>query len=265
MNLDPQRIIEFETVIPKCMQALSSVMPGLEIVIRDDLVLSCTKDYPSMDANHAFLLRETPEKIDCLIDEVTSYFKEKELPTAILVSPACTPADLPERLLKRGFIRQEPDEYWLYMEHIQSAAAPRTSPRVIVKPLRKEDAGLFAKTMVAAYAMTPEWAPILADALEPSIGHPNIEHYLAFIDGKPVATMTSMFYEEYVVVGSAGILPEHRGSSLLFNMGVKVLTQARDRGADTILGQTVVGPLFERFLRIYGFKQAFKRQVYILE
>jgi hypothetical protein len=113
--------------------------------------------------------------------------------------------------------------------------------------------------------MTPDWAPMLAKVLEPSVDQPNITHYLAFIDQKPVATMTAMHYKEYVVVGSAGILPEHRGTSLLYNFGVKVLTQARDKGADTILGQTTVGPMFERFLRIYGFKQAFKRQGYFLE
>jgi hypothetical protein len=46
---------------------------------------------------------------------------------------------------------------------------------------------------------------------------------------------------------------------------VVALSQARDKGADTILAQTTVGPMFERFLRICGFKQAFKRQGYILE
>jgi hypothetical protein len=240
-------------------------MPGMETILRDNLVLVYSKEYPSQDTNHAFLLRETPEKIDGLLDEVIAYFKKQDLPTTIMVSPACTPADLPQHLLKRGFVKQEPDECWLYMEHIQAAKVPKTDPRFVVKEVKTEDVGLFAEIMVAAYEMTPEWVPVLEKALEPSIGHPNISHYLAFLDQKPVATMTTMHYKEYVVVGSGGILPEHRGTALLFNLGVKVLSQARDKGADTILGQTIVGPLFERFLRIYGFKQAFKRQAYILE
>ncbi|MBN2117260.1 MAG: hypothetical protein JW730_11850 [Anaerolineales bacterium] len=265
MNLDTQRIIEFEMVIPKCFQALSSVMPGVDITMRDDLVLICTKDYPSLDTNHAFLLRETPEKIDGLIDEVIAYFKAKDLPTMIMVSPACAPADLPQRLLQRGFVRQEPDECWLFLEHIQARKAPKTDPRIVVKQVEKEDARLFAETMVAAYEMPPEWVPILEKALEPSIGHPSIDHYLALIDQKPVATVTTMYHEEYVVVGSGGVLPEHRGSSLIFNLAVVALSRARDKGADTILGQTVLGPRFERFMRICGLKQAFKRQTYILE
>jgi len=265
MNLDIQKIVEYETVIPNCIRALSDVMPGVQIVLRDNLVLIDSKDYPSLDINRAFLLRETPEKIDDLIDEVIAYFKARDLPATIMVSPACTPADLPERLLKRGFVRQEPDECWLVMDHIQARKVPRTDPKVVVKPVTKEDVGLFAETMVAAYEMAPEWAPMLEKALEPSIGHPNIDHYLAFIEQKPAATVTTMQYKDYVIVGSGGVLPQHRGSTLLFNVSVIALAHAREKGADTILGQTTVGPMFERFLRMCGFKQAFKRQGFILE
>lgn len=265
MKLDAQKMVEYETVIPSCIQGLSSVMPGMEAILRDDLVLIYSQDYPSLDINRAFLLRQTPEKIDGLIDEVVSYFKDKGLPTTIMVSPACTPADLPERLLKRGFVRQEPDECWLVLEHLQQARIPKTDPKIIVKPVKLEDIELFAQTMVAAYEMTPDWVPMLAKVLEPSINQPNIKHYIAFINEKPVATMTTMIHKEYVVVGSGGVLPEHRGTGLVYNLAVIVLSQAKDDGADTILGQTTVGPMFERFLRICGFKQAFKRQGFVLE
>lgn len=265
MNIDLEKIVEYETIIPKCIQALGGAMPGVQTLLRDDLVLIHSKDYPALDINRAFLLRETPEKIDCLLEEVIAYFKERGLPTTIMVSPACTPADLPQRLLKRGFVRQEPDECWIVMEHIKSAKAPRTNPKVVVKQVMKADVEVFAETMVAAFEMTSDWVPMLVTALEPSIDQPNISHYIAFLDQKPVATMTTMHYQDYVILGSGGIIPQHRGTSLLFNFGVNVLVQARDKGADTVLGQTTVGPLFERFLRIYGFKQAFKRQGYFLE
>jgi hypothetical protein len=129
----------------------------------------------------------------------------------------------------------------------------------------RDDLGVFVETMVAAYEMNPDWIPALENMLEPSIGLPDINNYLAFIDDKPVATVTTMHHKEYVVVGSGGVLPQHRGTNLLYNLAVVALTQARDKGADTILAQTTVGPKFERFLRICGLKQAFKRQGYILE
>jgi hypothetical protein len=265
MSLDPQKIVEFETVIPTCIQALSSVMPGIHAILRDDLVLIYSTDYPSADTNRAFLLRQAPEKIESLIDEVIAYFKEKNLPTTIMVSPGCAPTDLPQRLLKRGFVRQEPDECWLMLEHIKNMKVPRTDSRIAVRLVTRDDLGVFVETMVAAYEMNPDWIPALENMLEPSIGLPDINNYLAFIDDKPVATVTTMHHKEYVVVGSGGVLPQHRGTNLLYNLAVVALAQARDKGADTILAQTTVGPKFERFLRICGLKQAFKRQGYILE
>ena len=174
----------------------------------------------------------------------------KEITHNDLVSPACTPADLPQRLLKRGFVKQEPDECWLVLEHLQTARVPKTDPKIVVRPVKGSEVGLFAETMVAAYEMTPEWVPMLAKVLEPSIGQPNFHHYLAFIDQEPVATMTIMRHQDYVIVGSAGVLPKHRGSSLIYNLAANVLLQARDEGVDTVLLQTTLGPIFERFLRI---------------
>ena len=265
MNLDIQKIIEYETVIPSCSRALSSVMPEMQTILRDDLALVCSKKYPSTDINYACLLRQTPEKIEGLIDEVIACFKEKELPTTIMVSPACTPDDLSQRLLKRGFTKQEPAESWLVIENLQTAKVPKIDSKVSVKQIKKEDAGLFAETMVAAYEMDAEWAPMLAQTLEPSIGQPTIRHFLAFMNQKPVATMTTMRYKDYVVAGSVGVLPEYRRSGIVLNIGIPVLLQMREEGAGIVLVQTTLGLMFERFLRIYGFKQAFKRQGYVLE
>lgn len=265
MNLDPKKIAEFETVIPTCIQTLSNVLPGIQTILRDDLVLIYSQEYPSQDINRAFLLRETPEKIESLIDEVIAYFKERGMPTIIMVSPGCTPADLPERLLKRGFVRQEPDESWLILENIKNVKVPWTDPRVDVRLVTKDDLGVFAETMTAAYEMDTEWIPMLEKTLAPSIGLPNINNYLAFINNKPVATVTTMHHKEYVVVGSGGVIPAYRGTSLIYNLAVVALAKARDNGANTILAQTTVGPKFERFLRICGLKQAFKRQGFILE
>ena len=264
MSLDLQRIVEYERIIPLCMQPLIGVMPGLDAILRDDLVLMYTPDYPSPDANQAFLLRATEDTVETLIDEVTEYYKTRNMPPAIYVSPACTPVDLPKRLLKRGFVKQEPDESWLAFEHLQAAKVPKTDPKIVVQQISKSEVGQFAEVMAAAYEMPPEWVPMLVSSLEPSVGQPNFRHYLAFKDQNPLATITVMRHKDYAVVGSAGVLPDHRGSTLIFNLTVNVLVQARQEGVDTAILQTTLGPIFERFLRICGFKLAFRRTGYIL-
>jgi hypothetical protein len=266
MSLDLQKMIEYERTIPLCTQPLVGVMPGCGVILRDDLALISSQEYPSPDGNYASLLRTTEDQTESLIDEVITYFQARGLPPTILLSPACTPSDLPQRLLKRGFVKQEPAESWLVLDNLQKARVPKTDPKYVVRPVEKgADVRLFAEIMMQAYEMSSEWAPRLVDVLEPTIGQPNISHYLAYVDQKPAATMTLLRYKEYVIVGSGGVLPEYRGTSLVFNLSVKVLGQAREEGVETILGQTTLGPLFERFLRICGFKMAFTRTGYTLE
>jgi hypothetical protein len=264
MNLDLQKIVEYERVMPSCMQPLIGVMPGLDVVLREDLALISSLEYPSPDANQAFLLRTTREAADALIDEVTGYFKAKDLPTSIFISPACTPSDLPQRLLQHGFVKQTPDESWMVLEHLQTFRIPKADPKISIRQVDASEAGLFAEVMAAAYEMPAEWAPQLAKALEPSMNQPNFHYYLALMDQQPMATMTLRQYKEYAIVGAAGVLPQHRGSTLIFSLASNVLMQARKEGVDTVFLQTTLGPLFERFLRICGFKLAFKRTGYML-
>ena len=265
MGFDTQRIAELEQILPQIYQGLAASIPGTEVIIRDDLILICSQSYPDPDINRAFLLRTTPEKAEPLIDEIIEKYTSNGMPTNILISPACSPADLPKRLLKRGFVKQEPDESWLVYENLQAAKIPPTDPKIIVKPVVKAEVETFAKVMTAAFGMSPEWVSMLAQVLEPTVGLPNLTHYLAYRDGEPMATLTLMREKNLVVIGSGGVVPEQRGSSLIFNLAVKALAQAQAEGAETIVGQTTVGPLLERYLRIYGFKLAFKRACYKLE
>jgi hypothetical protein len=264
MNLDSQKVAEYERILPLCMQPMIGAMPGLDVILRDDLTLISSPEYPSPDANQAFLLRTSKETADALIDEVTTYFKAKDMPAAIWISPACTPSDLSQRLLQRGFVKQEPEESWLVFEHLQAVKTPKVDPKIVVRQVKVSEIGIFAEVMAAAYEMSPEWVPTLINALEPSVGRPNFHHYLAFIDQEPLATITVMRHQDCAILGSAGVIPNHRGSSLIYNLAANVLLHARDEGVDTVLLQTILGPIFERFLRIIGFKLAFKRTGYVL-
>jgi hypothetical protein len=264
MSLDLGKIVEYERIMPLCMQPALGAMPGSDVILRDDLALISSLNYPSPDSNHACLLRTSAANIEALIDEVIEYFKSRDLPATIFTSPACSPVDLPERLLRRGFVKQEPDESWLALEHLQTTRVPKVDPKITVRQVEKAEVKLFAEVMAAAYEMPAEWLPMLLQVLEPTIGLPDFRHYLAFANGQPLATITVMRHEQFAVVGSAGVLPEQRGSSLIYNLTVGVLDKAQQEGVDTIILQTTLGPLFERLLRIYGFKFAFKRSGYTL-
>lgn len=266
MNLTPQQIAELELIIPTIAQGLVEAVPGVEVVLRDDIVILSSHSFPSADINRAYLFRTTPEHTDALIDEVVDFFKTRELPASIMVSPACAPDDLPVRLEARGFLRQETDEAWMVLEGLQKIKAPKIDRSVTVKRVEDQaDVVSFAEVMTGAYDMPADWAPFLAQMLEPTIAVPGFAHYLAFVKGVPAATLTLMRHGQYATIGSGGVLPEYRGTRTIYNMAVEVLSEAKRDGVETVVGQTSLGPKFERYLRIGGFKLAFRRTEYKLE
>ena len=101
--------------------------------------------------------------------------------------------------------------------------------------------------------------------LEPTVTVPGFAHYLAFVKDVPAATLTLMRHGQYATIGSGGVLPEFRGTRTIYNMAVEVLSAARREGIQTVVSQTSLGPKFERYLRISGFKLAFRRTEYKLE
>ncbi len=133
MNMDPQKIAELELIIPTIAQGLVEAVPGVEVVLRDDIVILSSHSFPSADINRAYLFRTTPERTDALIDEVIDFFKARDLPASIMVSPACTPDDLPQHLEARGFVRQETDEAWMVLDNLQKVKVPKLDKSVTVK------------------------------------------------------------------------------------------------------------------------------------
>jgi hypothetical protein len=266
MNINAKTIAELELIIPTIAQDLVKTVPGVEVVLRDDIVILSSHSFPSADVNRAYLFRTTPECTDVLVDEVIGFFKARELPASIMVSPACMPDDLPQRLEARGFVPQEVDEAWMVLNNLQKIKVPKLTRSVSVKRVEsKADVAIFAEVMTSAYDMPVDWAPSLAQMLEPTVTVPGFAHYLAFIKDVPAATLTLMCHGQYAIIGSVGVLPKFRGTRTIYNMAVEVISEAKNDGIQTIVAQTSVGPKFERYLRIGGFKLVFRRTEYKLE
>jgi GNAT superfamily N-acetyltransferase len=262
MNLNPEQIAELEHHNYAAIIPTAEVTPGMEVVLRDDVILNSSTVFPTPDLNHACLLRATPGTVSALLDEVTAYFADREVPVTLFVSPACTPEDLTARLTARGFVKQREEEAWMVLEHASDFALAAPARDVIVEQIGPEDAPTFARVFLRAFDMPEDYAPYMAQLLAPSIGLPGVFHYLAHIDDKPAGICTLLCYQDLAIVGSAGVLPIRRGRRVLASLAFTVHAQAQRQGIDRALLQTTAGTMFERFLRISGFKRAFTRACY---
>jgi hypothetical protein len=241
----------------------------LEVVLRNDVILTSSRAFPTPDTNHACLLRTSPEGADGLIAEVTAYFGSRNLqgdtsPVVIYVSPACAPGDLRERLLARGFHRQQEEESWMVLEDLPNFNLPSPYPGFTVKPITKSEATVFAEVFMAAFDLPIDFAPLMAQLIEPTVGLSTVLHYLALEEGQPVGTCSMLRHESFGVLGSTGVLTRRRGAGAATSLAVRALTDARDHGVHTVMLQTAADTWLERFLRISGFERAFTRRCYVL-
>lgn len=258
------RFAELEWANYAATRPSAQVTSSLEVTLRDDVVYTISEAFPTPDSNHACLLRTTDEGADHLVSEVISLFQAKGLPVAIYISPACTPPDLPKRLLERGFDKQPEEETWMVLENLLDFDLPSPYPDITVRTVKKNAIILFARVFMAAFSMPDEFAPLMAQLMRPSAELPNVHHYLAFDEGQPIGTCSLLRHERFGVLGSAGVVDEHRGHGAATNLAIRALADAREKGTDTVMLQTTADTWLERFLRISGFKRAFTRSCYVL-
>lgn len=263
MDMTGQRVAALERINYEATLAIAQVTPGLELHLKPEVILTSSDIFPFPDTTHACLLQAAPPTVDDLIDEVTAYFQAKGLPPAVFVSPACTPADLGERLQRRGFIRREAEEAWLTLNPLPDLDLPAAA-EITVQQIGPTEALMFAGIFMTAFGLPLDVAPAMAQLLAPSLQVPGVYHYLARCGDDPAAICSLICYQNVAILGSAGVVPAHRGSRVISILVAETIRQARQHGAATLLLQTTAGAPLERLLRINGFKRAFTRIGYIL-
>ncbi len=259
------QIAELEWANYAATHSAARVTPGLDLVLREDVILTGSHLLPMPDANHACLVRSTGYAVGALIDEVITYFQGRDVPPTFYLSPACSPDDLPERLIARGFAKQTQEEAWMVLEDIPHRDIPSPTPNVTVRGIEREEVPAFARVFLKAFGMPADYAPPFVQLLEPSVGLENAWHCMAFDRrDQPIGTCSLLTYGQYGVLGSAGIIRSRRGKGAATNMAIAAVDEARRRGLMTLMLQTTSDTLLERLLRIHGFKRVFTRTCYVL-
>jgi len=261
---DAERIAALEVTNYLSMEDMLRATPTSRLIVRDDVILTSVRIFPMADMNHACLLRPAPGNVDRLIDEVTDYFKSRRLPVNIFVSPACTPPDLPARLVERGFRKQEAAEYWITLDMPPGWQPPAVaSSDVAIKQITRRQVGLYARIYLAGIGMPTIFAPVMAFLLRRTFGLPHIHYYLAWLGDKPVGVGLWHSYGDMASLNGAAVLPAYRGSRVALTFAAEAAAEIHRQGIHTIVCQTVLRSM-QRVLCYYGFKRAFTRDHYVL-
>jgi hypothetical protein len=264
MDLTARQVAEMEDSNYATLAAIARVTPGMSLIQRDDVIIICNPAFPIPDTTHACRLRTTPQNAEGLIAEVAEYFTSQDLPATIILSPACTPADLPGRLLERGFVRQEAEDAWLILDNVPGVPIPPAIPSAQVRSVGSDEAATYAAVYLTAFEMPLEFAPYMAERMQPVMSLPGFYHYIAFIDGQPAGVCSLYCNGSFGILGSTGVIPAYRRGGAATNLGISAVADAQKQGVQTLVVQTTGGTLFERFILMSGFKKAFTRICYSL-
>lgn len=263
-HIATSKVAELERLNYQATAAIAHATPGVELWLRDDVIITSNAAFPYPDATHACLLQADSTTVDTLISEIITYFQARALPPTVLVSPACTPTDLPERLQQRGFVTQPETETWLAFENLLEAVVPPLDPKIAVEAVTPATLSAFIQAMLAAFAMPAELAPFMTQLTEPSVGLPGVFHFVAWLAGQPVGTGSLICHQQVGILGGVGVVPTCRGSKAATNLFFQAGRTAQSQGVDTLLMQTTAGRLLERLLRLGGCKPIFTRTAYTL-
>jgi hypothetical protein len=262
--VDIQEVFRLERINYEALVPVAEVTPGLDLVIRSDVILTSSETFPAPDTTHACLLRATPETVDALLDEVVAYFLDRDLPVTVFVSPACTPDDLGDRLLQRGFYPHEGQESWVFLDRLEDIIFYSQREDVRLHRVGPEDVLVFAETFLKGFELPLEAAPVMADMLRPSVDLPTSFHYLARFEGHDVGTISLVKHQEYGIIGSTGILPEYRRSKVVVELFRAAYSEAQQQGIKHLFAQTEINSTAERLLLTNSFRRVFVRQGYTL-
>ncbi len=192
--------------------------------------------------------------VDKMIDNALAYFRGKDFECAFTLSPLDRPADLAERLKRRGFAFD-----------LQAVAmnCDRTAQSVAPGSIRIEEPGpgryeVWCGTMCRAFDFPDDVGALSRTVLD----IPEVRLYLAWVDGKPAGT--SLLYSKYDMgcVDFVGTLPQYRRKGVASALTARAVADSRAMGNRWTGLEVAAGSAAEKVYEGIGFRPIHNRPRY---
>lgn len=244
------------------LAALFSFLPGAETG-RDDAGCWTLSGVPFPFFNSVVATAASPERADVAIERVVARARRRGVPVLWWIGPSTRPADLGARLERHGFERDEPAPGMLLeLAHLPARGA---APAGLVVERVSDAAALAAwvTVMRIGFGIESELeAPWRAWLSAVGLGDDSpFRHFLARLDGVPVATASVLLAAGVAGVYNVATLPAARRRGCGAEVTRQALAAARDREGQawSILHSS---PMGLRVYRALGFRAHCRIGVY---
>ena len=179
----------------------------------------------------------------------------------VQLSPAALPSDLPVQLESQGLAVRD---RWTKVH--RGPGAPSTSETAVsVEQIGPERAAAFAEVTTIGFGMPPQLRPWIAS----TVGRSGWRHYLASLDGTPIAAAALFVAGTVGWLGVASTLPQARRHGAQGALLARRVADASAMGCSHVITETSEqlpnrpNPSFRNMLRA-GFAVVYHRPNYML-
>jgi hypothetical protein len=196
------------------------------------------------------------------LHELLGRFRDRGLRNfGVQLSPAAQPADLAARLESEGLAVR--DRWTKMCRGPVATSAPGTT--VAVEQIGPGRGAVFAELSTIGFGMPPQLRPWLAS----TVGRPGWRHYLASLDGSPIAAAALFVAGAVGWLGVASTLPQARRHGAQSALFARRVADASALGCAHIVTETSEqtptrpNPSFRNMVRA-GFDVVYHRPNYVL-
>ena len=193
--------------------------------------------------------------VDALIDSALDYFRDRDFECAFTLSPLDRPADLAERLKRRGFAFDLQAVAMLCNREVR----PSVSESVEVEELDPDRYEVWAATMCRSFDFPEDVGALGRGVLD----IPEVRLYLAYVDREPAGT--ALLYTRYGLgcVDFIGTLPEYRRRGVASAVTARAVVDSHSMGNRWTGLEVAAGSAAERVYKRVGFRPVHNRPRYV--
>ena len=199
---------------------LQAINPAGKTVLQNTVLLS------------VFAPGETGAEIDARIDSTIAEYRRLGLSFRWIIGPWTRPADLGERLLKKGFT----------LGRMSYGMACRTSdlsvaggdPGIAIERASEKNIDAWAETYCRAWDIPAAGKDSIHASAKSALADPGRADYLAYFDGAPAAIACAVFLERSVYLHSTAVLPDFRRKGMFRSLIRERALEGRRRGRELV-------------------------------
>ncbi len=209
--------------------------------------------------NHVTRIRCEPTKVEALVGEAVSLFREHGTPPSFYVTPLTYPEDLDKVLRKKGF------KEWGKMDvrqHIGDVSAP-SGRRVEIRLVDAETINTWVNVFTESFEIPPSQAQEYLKRSKTIITRSDTDFLLAYVNGKTAGCIA--LYSKNRVGGGycLGTLHEFRRRGVASSLLEAIVERSTERGNDALILQALRQDRLEEFYSENSFGMIYTKSIYI--